>query len=57
MELHIMSGHPTDEEICALVCALTALGTARAARPEPAPATRRPRREWHRYRSPRSWAT
>ncbi|MBF8190917.1 acyl-CoA carboxylase subunit epsilon [Nonomuraea sp. K274] len=57
MDLHIVSGQPTDTEICALICALTALRTAQAARPEPCPRAGRPLGEWYGYRSPRSWTT
>ncbi|WP_143590843.1 acyl-CoA carboxylase subunit epsilon [Thermoactinospora rubra] len=48
-------GNPTEEELCALVCALMA---RRRAQPPPAPEVRKAgwTPVWSPYWSPRSWA-
>ena len=58
IDLRVLRGAPTPEELCALVCALRVLQAAPA--PETPGAGRAPRvtrRPPDRYRSPRSWTT
>ncbi|GAA4215282.1 acyl-CoA carboxylase subunit epsilon [Microbispora amethystogenes] len=58
-ELRVVAGNPTEEEICALVCALYAVAADRADGGEPGPVERpkrhRPRLRLPDYGSPRSW--
>ncbi|MEW9532115.1 acyl-CoA carboxylase epsilon subunit [Microbispora sp. NPDC049125] len=51
--LRVLSGEPTGEELCALLCALRLSSSRPTARP---PAVT-PRRQAYGYRSPRSWST
>ncbi|WP_327045467.1 acyl-CoA carboxylase subunit epsilon [Microbispora sp. NBC_01189] len=58
-ELRVVAGNPTEEEICALVCALYAVAADRADNGELAPVAGpkrpRPRLRLPDYGSPRSW--
>ncbi|MEV7014060.1 acyl-CoA carboxylase subunit epsilon [Streptosporangium sp. NPDC051022] len=55
-ELRVVYGDPTEEEICALVCALRLI-SAREAEPPSRPGARALHRVPQTYRSPRSWST
>ncbi|WP_425566698.1 acyl-CoA carboxylase subunit epsilon [Planomonospora alba] len=55
-ELRVVSGDPTAEELCALVCALRLTSSARVAE-DPVRRPGAPRRQPNGYRSPRSWST